>query len=106
MREDIRSCIYDCDAYPIVKEELTDIIHDLEDKVPETLLCFTKAVINPKNNDTDILKRKSLTIAHAIVAATRPRSCISSLLRSIAVYIHRTYGSEDLIQLLNTIGLS
>ena len=45
-----------------------------------------------------------VAIQQAIVAATRPRSFLSPLLIAIGVYLHRKYGSEDLIDLLHAFG--
>ena len=46
------------------------------------------------------------SLTSAIISATRPRSCVSPFLLGIAVYIHRKYGSKELIGLLNNVGFS
>jgi len=89
VREDIRSCVYECDEYPAVKtlEELEENI------VPQSLHNLIDGIINPHGKDTDSINRKCHSIKQSILAATRPRSFLSPLHISIAVYT-----SEILLQ--------
>ncbi|KAG5867405.1 hypothetical protein JTB14_014970 [Gonioctena quinquepunctata] len=47
---------------------------------------------------------KCLSIAHAIIAAARPRSFLSSLLVGLAAYLHSKFGSRTLINVMSTLG--
>ena len=58
------------------------------------------------NSKDDSNKRRCTSIAHAIISACRPRSLISQVLLSTAVYINRRYASRELIEILNALGFS
>ena len=69
--------------------------------VPETLKSFVDIVIQPRKGRNKTKNRKSAAIQHAIMASSRPRSFVSPILLSVAVYIHLQYGHKDLINLLH-----
>ena len=50
--------------------------------------------------------RRCVAIAHSIISACRPRLFISPLLLALAVYVHRKYGSRELVDILNSLGFS
>lgn len=52
------------------------------------------------------LQRKCTSIAHAIISATRPRSFISPLQLSVAIFLYRKFGSKNLLTLLANLGFS
>lgn len=103
VRDDIRSCVYEVDKYPSV----SNIQNSAAESVPETLNVFLKEVImkNKKGTSLEKLSRKCTTIAHIIIAATRPRSFLSEILHGISIYLHRKFGSRTLIQMLSNLGL-
>lgn len=50
-------------------------LDDIEEDIPESLRIFLDDIIvKPKRKSKDTYKTKCLSIAHAIIAATRPRS--------------------------------
>ena len=102
VREDIRSHICDGDTYPAV----TSLEEAASEMVPETLKCFVDGVTQPRSGRNKNSDRKSTTIQQAIMSASRPRSFVSPILLSVAVYIHRRYGHKDLINLLHNTGLA
>ena len=65
-----------------------------------------KGVIKSKASQSCSIERRRISIGHAIVAASRPRSFVSPILLSVAIYIHQRYGSKELISLLNSLGFS
>ena len=102
VREDVRSYIFDAGTYPpasSLKEAASEMI-------PDTLKCFVDGVTQPRKGRNKNSDRKSETIQHEIMAASRPRSFVSPILLSVAVYIHRKYSHKDLINLLHNIGVS
>jgi len=63
-------------------------------------------VIKSKGTQKISIERRCTSIAHATISACRPRSFISSILLSIAVYINRRYGSRELINILSSMSFS
>ena len=102
VREDVRSYISDGDIYPSV----TSLEETAEEMVLETLKSFVDIVIQPRKRRNKTMNRKSTAIQHAIMAASCPRSFVSPILLSVAMYIHRKYGHKDLINILHNIGLA
>ena len=51
------------------------------------------------------MKRKCAAIGQAIIAACRPRSCISPILLALTTFIQKKYGSRELIDILSSLGL-
>ena len=100
IREDICSSIYDCSIYPI----LADIDNLAADQIPETLRVFTDNVTKVCQKAPQGIIRKRSAINHAIVAACRPRSFLSSIQIGTSVYLHRKYGSKHLIDILTAMG--
>ena len=98
IRNDIRTTPYDCLEYPQM-----DVPSDCASLVPESLLLFLRAIIK-SNMDTSNSDRRCVAIAHSIISACRPWSFISPLLLAIAVYVHRKYGSRELVDILNSLG--
>ena len=96
IRQDIRAMVYDSSTYPELK--------DITCTAPESLDTFIHNVIHHSSKTEHSPKHEA--IIQSIIASTRPRSFLSPLLLGIAVYIHRKYGSKDLIELLNNLGFS
>lgn len=74
--------------------------------VPPTLQAFMEVLIPKKRRDREEVTRKNVSIAHSIISAVRPRSFLSPVLLGIAHFIHRKFGSRNLINLLASMGLS
>ena len=74
---DIRTRVYECDSYPTVEQ----IASRNEELIPETLTTFINILIRTRKlvDEDKTNKRKGVTIAHAIIASTLPRSFISPL---------------------------
>ena len=69
------------------------------DFVPPTLACFLGNLFSCK--DTELIKS---SIAQAIIQHVRPRSILSPMQLSLAVMLHRHFGSRYLIDTLNKMG--
>ena len=50
--------------------------------------------------------KKCLAIAHAILAAVRPRKYVSPLQIGVGAFVYEKTGSKDVIQVLNNLGFS
>ena len=72
--------------------------------VPGSLERFLHGIIKP--NAASSSERRCTAIGQSIVSACRPRSFISPILLSIAMYIHRKYASRELIDILSSLGFS
>lgn len=87
VRDDIRDRVFDCSSYstPFSAQE--------HDNIPNTLKCFVEGIVETGKVNQESVHKKCIAIEEAIIAATRPRSYVSNALLSVAVYIHRKYGS-------------
>ncbi len=99
--EDIESMAYDNSVYP----PLASFCRETEELIPQSLTVFTDCLARKKRS-REIVKKKMITIAHAIIAAVRPRCFISPILTGISLLIYRKYGSKNLVDLLSKLGLS
>ena len=97
IRDDIRMSLYDCDIYPSIN--LTD---QADESVPKSLSTLLKGILNPGDKSDTSMKR-ALTIAHSIIAACHPRSFISPILLSVAIYIHRRYMVPANLSIYSTV---
>lgn len=100
IKEDIQAEVFDLTEYP----SLEDIKNGGENLVPQTLKIFTEKLTKTRE-DTMNMERKRLFINHNIMTACRPRSFLSPIHLGLSVYIYRKYGSKNLIQLLNKLGV-
>ena len=98
IRDDIRTTVYNSSEYPHI-----DNMHN-DASVPGSLERFLHGIIKP--NAASSSERRCTAIGHSIVSACRPRSFISPILLSIAMYIHRKYASRELIDILSSLGFS
>lgn len=102
IREDIQKKSYDFNSYP----DLEAIKTGGKNLIPETLDIFTSHVTKKKNmTESQRVDKKCLVINHAIVSAVRPRSFLSPIQTSLALTLHRLYGSKHLINMLSTMGV-
>jgi len=99
IRDDIRSQVYNCSEYPTMAST-----QDGQSLVPESLNRFLHGVIKSKSATNKTTSRRCISIAHSIISSCRPRSFISPILSSVAVYIHQRYGSRELIDMLSNMG--
>ena len=98
IRDEIRTKVYDTSMYPDMQS--------LESSVPDVLSRLLRGIIKSKGDANSTAERRCKAISHAIIAACRPRSFISPILLSIAVYIHRKYGSRELIDILSSLSFA
>lgn len=99
--EDIRSRVYETKYYP----PSDNFFQESESDIPETLRVFLDDVIlKNKRASLEKWKRKSIALAHCIVAAARPKSFISSLQVGISAFLFQKYGSRRLIDILSSLG--
>jgi hypothetical protein len=100
--EDIRKTPYDCSHYPTTDE----VTQGGWDTLPSSLRTFLASVINKgKKGDPAGSLRVCNAIGQAIVKAVRPRSYVSPLQTALSVYLHRSFGSRLLIDVLQSLGL-
>lgn len=91
------------ETYP----EPENFLNDVEQVIPDTLKIFLEDLMvksRKKIDHSSALVNKSIATAHTIMAAIRPRSFHSSLLVSVAIYLHRRHGSRQLVDLLAALG--
>ena len=98
--DEIRTSVYDLTNYPqFVNDEVED------NMVPKSLAHFMRCLIKSKCS-SKASERRQQAISHAIIAACRPRSFVSHILLSLAMYVHRKYESKELITILSSLGFS
>ena len=102
IREDIMLTVYDCDTYP----SSTNALKYMDELVPDTLKCFVTNVVKHKGEEHPTEARRCTAIAHALIAACRPRSFISPLLLAIDMYLHRKYASRELIDTFSSLSFA
>lgn len=101
MREEIRSKTFETDVYATTEIAFNDI-----SVVPETLKTFTDDVINKRKKDNTAAEtRKCTVIKHPIIAATRPRSFLSTIQVGLSVYTHMHLASRYLIYILSSMSV-
>ncbi|CAD6231373.1 GSCOCG00012224001-RA-CDS, partial [Cotesia congregata] len=101
--EDIRSQCYETKEYP----PSDSFLKDVNTLVPETLSVLLKGIIcQSKRKSLNAAERKCTSIAHSIIAATRPASFISPLLLGVGSFLYKKYGSSNLIDVLSSLGFS
>lgn len=98
--EDIESMAYDNSAYP----PSASFCSESEQLIPKSLRVFMDCIVKKKRSK-EAVGKKMTTIAHALIAAVRPRCFISPILTSIALFIYRKFGSKNLVSLLSKLGL-
>lgn len=77
------------------------------DDIPSLLFTLIHSIIcKNKKGDPQALIRKSIVICHLIIAATRPRSFLSSILVGLSVLIYRKFASKSLIDLCSNLGIT
>lgn len=104
IKEEIQDQIYENDTYPASDAFLDDNDYN----VPSLLNLMLSKVILPveKNRHSDKKYKHISAAAHVVMNAARPKSFKSPLLLSIAVTLHRKFGSKSIIDLLHSLGLS
>ena len=95
IEDDIRSVNYDVSKYPSFS--------DLEnrDLIPQSLHRLLDRIVKTKSL---VSERQRIGLAHSIISAARPRSFISPILLTIAVYINAMHESRELIDILSALG--
>lgn len=97
LKEDIRSESYNLNQYP----SASDVLNGGLDYIPRKLLSFLSLLFGKSEND-----KKVISVANVIISGVRPRSFISPVLFSLAIYLHRKFGSKILLDLLHSLGFS
>lgn len=102
IKEDIQKMTYDTDSY----QDLDVIKSGGENLVPHSLKIFMEQVTKKKNTtESQNVSRKRIVINHAIISAVRPRSFLSPIQTSLALTLHRLYGSRHLLDMLSSMGV-
>lgn len=100
IRQDIQHHVYNSNTYP----PADNFLQNTENSIPSTLLTFLREVMINKRNTAEQIEKKCLAISHAIVAAVRPRSFMSSIMTSLALLIYRKFASKTLVNLISSLG--
>lgn len=101
IREDIRSKVYRLDSYPDPQR----FLENCEEDIPQTLQVLLDSIIKRgKRGQRQKDRTKVISIAHAVISSTRPRSFHSSLQVGVGALLSRKYGSRELIQIASGLG--
>lgn len=103
--KEVRSLKFDLTTYP-PSDKMLD---DLYEKIPENLKCFLKRLIlnTPgKKKKAENYQKKIGSAAHVMMSAISPRHYQSPLLLSLAVALHREFGTKNAITIFNACGLT
>ena len=100
VRNAIRCTHFNTNTYPDMTTE------DSLSAQPHPLLQrLINGMLAPKS-ESQSTRRKCASTSQVVTAACRPRSYVSPMLLSLSVYLHKMYGSKELISLLHNFGLS
>ncbi|CAG9762758.1 unnamed protein product [Ceutorhynchus assimilis] len=81
------------------------VVFRIENEIDLIAAEGRSTIIAPnKSQDNDKVNTKITSIAHAIIAATRPKSYRSALQVGLGALIHRKYGSRDLLEIVSATG--
>lgn len=101
--EDIRQKFYDTEHYP----QTDDFLKNVQKDVPSTLECLlTTIIFKNKRGSIQKYETKCMAIAHAIIAAARPKSFVSGLQVGLSSFINQKYGSKQLLNILSAFSFS
>lgn len=101
--QDIQSQIYEVNEYP----PSDDFLKDVYTMVPETLRTLLEdLILKHKHGALDKWRLKCTAIAHAIISAIRPNSFLSPLQIGVGVFLHKKFGSKQLLNVLSNLGFS
>ncbi|KAE8743484.1 hypothetical protein FOCC_FOCC010907 [Frankliniella occidentalis] len=102
IRDDIRRHAYDVDQYPTVPE----VEEGGWEALPKSLrTLLTELICKGKKGKQAPYILKCNMIGQAIVSAARPRSFLSPLQHALSVYLHRSFASRHLVDLLHSLGV-
>ena len=99
IKNGIKCMVTSKDMYPI-PEDIASIEKNI-DFVPESLRCLLRTIFTEKKADLKIA-----SIGQAIIQAARSRVLIAPLQVGLAVQMHHHFGSQFLIDSLNSSGIS
>ncbi|CAH1107838.1 unnamed protein product [Psylliodes chrysocephalus] len=86
---------YETEYYPSGEVMFSE--EKMVEDIPELLFLLIQSIISTnKTGKPDALLRKFIVICHLIIAATRPRSFMSSVLVGLGVMIYQKFASKNL----------
>lgn len=102
LREDIRTHVYEMNAYPSNAE----FQNGGKNSIPNSLKIFLRTLFNQTSSDKEnpTTERKMLSLSNAVISIIRPRSYISPVLLGLGIHLHRKFGSKDLLSILHALG--
>ncbi|KAK4883393.1 hypothetical protein RN001_006712 [Aquatica leii] len=100
IRQDIRSAVHDCSIYPAADNG------EIFCHIPDTLKALMETIITSRHSAGINVNKKRAALSQAIVSACRPRSFVPPILLGIGVYVHRHFGSRQLVDFLHNWGFS
>lgn len=104
VREQICSKLYDIEEYPSTNE----FLDGAEEDVPSYLRIFLEEIIFAKKRKDSLpsWKKQVISIAHAIIEASRPRCFLSKVLLGVGCFLKKKFSSRLLVDTLAAIGFS
>jgi len=102
-KEDICAQPVELDRYPTEAQSFLNA-----DVLPCTLTDFLETIVATKAKDSCSIhtNNKQKVLGQAIVAACRIKSFLTPILLGVGVFLHRHYGSRQLVDLLSNLGFS
>lgn len=104
VRNSIRLTPFSQDEYPAMGT--AENLSEPQPPTPDILQRLVKGIISPSSAGGAVGKRRCSTIVQAIMSACRPRSYTSPLLLALGVFIHKNFGSRELLEMLSSLGVS
>ncbi|KAI4478910.1 hypothetical protein M0802_014479 [Mischocyttarus mexicanus] len=98
--QDIKNTFYDTKNYSAPNCFLKNAKED----IPNTLFQFLSDIIMHDKSEPENYEPVIIAIAHAIIAAVRPKSFVSSVQVGLATMLNKQYKSKELIQVLHSLG--
>ena len=98
INDEIRSTEYDLTRYPKTLNMTNDTLTK-----PLTKRFFDLAIEIKSKVIPQAVERKRISISHALINAVRPRSFISPVLLSIAVYLNAKLESREGVDILSSL---
>lgn len=106
IRREIRTTICNLNEYPASDQTLNNV----NENIPPQLIRFLNHVIYKDKEQNDAnekwFSRRITSIAHAIVAAARPKSFLSPLQLTVGATLYRKFGSKRMMDISYQLGFS
>lgn len=98
--KEIKNMKYDIESYPPQDK----FLNGSDELVPKSLYRYLFNIIAKNKSKPHDWNKKINSIAHAIIASTRPTSFVSPVQVNLACVIHRMFASKELVDSINANG--